>query len=201
MFAYLRGRLAESLPNQVTVDVGGVGYHLLVPLSTYDALPAPGGEVKILTHLIIREDSHTLYGFLTSSERDLFRLLIDRVTGVGPKIAMSVLSAMPVEDFKNAVVRGDLARISKIKGLGKKTAERIVLELKDNVGVTAAWEAAHLTAPPAAAAYNDAVLALINLGYKQAEARQAVSQLSGSAELGAQPTTDQILRAALRNLN
>jgi Holliday junction DNA helicase RuvA len=203
MITFLRGTLAESMPNRATIDVNGVGYEVLIPLSTYDALGEIGRPTRILTHLHIRENEHTLYGFGTDEERDLFRLLIGRVTGIGPKLGMAVLSGMSVTNFKGAVVNGDVTSLSKISGLGKKTAERIVLELKDKVGVAAAWEAASSghSPSPEAAALNDAVLALISLGYKQVDAHKAVKKLADSGELGATPSVDDFIRGALRVLS
>src|SRR5580658_9354492 len=130
MITFLEGTLAEALPTQVVVAVQGVGYQVLIPLSSFDRLPAPGSKVKILTHLQVREDAHILYGFMSAEERDLFRLLVEHVSGIGPKLALAVLSGMPVAAFKTAVVHGATDAISRVKGLGKKTAERIVLELK-----------------------------------------------------------------------
>jgi holliday junction DNA helicase RuvA len=179
MITFLAGKLAAALPTQAIVEVGGVGYELLIPLSSYDRLPAVGQSLHILTHLHVREDAHILYGFMTVSERDLFRLLVNNVSGIGPKLALAVLSGMSVSNFKNAVVSNDVAMLSKISGLGKKTAERIVLELKDKLGVAAAWEAASAThAPtPEQGQANEAVLALIALGYKQVDAHKAVRDL------------------------
>jgi Holliday junction DNA helicase RuvA len=179
MITYLNGKLAAALPTQAIVDVSGVGYEVLIPLSSYDKLPSAGQPVQILTHLHVREDAHILYGFMTAAERDLFRLLVNHVTGIGPKLALAVLSGMSVNHFKVAVVNSDVTSLSKISGLGKKTAERIVLELKDKVGVTAAWEAASAThAPtPEQEQANEAVLALIALGYKQVEAHKTVREL------------------------
>ena len=198
MITFLKGVLVESLPNRAAIDVNGVGYEVLIPLSSYDRLPEIGQAVQILTHLHVRENEQTLYGFGTADERDLFRLLIGRVTGVGPKVAMSVLGGMGVMQFKACVVNGDRASIAKIKGLGKKTAERIVLELKDKVGVAAAWEAAGQE-DESSVTVNDAVLALITLGYKQVEAHKAVKAASGNAGDGA--SSDDLVRAALRILN
>src|SRR5438105_11266533 len=141
MIDFLHGKLVESLPTQVTVDVNGVGYEALIPLSSYDKLPAPGGEVKLLTHLAIREDAHVLYGFMTAAERELFRLLINTVSGIGPKIALNILSGMNVTAFRGAVANGDVKALSQISGVGKKTAERIVVELRDKVGAVGTWEA------------------------------------------------------------
>src|SRR5207253_3206047 len=155
-----------------------------IPLSSYDKLPPAGQPVRLLTHLHVREDAHVLYGFMTPAERDLFRLLVNNVTGIGPKLALAVLSGMSVNNFKSAVVNSDVAALSRISGLGKKTGERIVLELKDKVGVAAAWEAASAAHAPTAEQEraNEAVLALIALGYKQAEAHRAVRDLQTKGE-------------------
>src|ERR1043166_8772981 len=158
MITFLDGKLVVALPTQATVDVGGVGYEVLIPLSSYDKLPAVGQSIHILTHLAVREDAHILYGFMTAPERDLFRLLVNNVSGIGPKLALAVLSGMSVTNFKTAVVKSDIGAISKISGLGKKTAERIVLELKDKLGVAAAWEAAtaaHAPTPERHAAFRE----------------------------------------------
>jgi Holliday junction DNA helicase RuvA len=179
VITFLEGRLAAALPTQAIVDVNGVGYELSIPLSSYDKLPVPGQPVRILTHLHVREDAHILYGFMTAAERDLFRLLVNNVSGIGPKLGLAVLSGMSVSTFKSAVVNSDVASLSKISGLGKKTAERIVLELKDKVGVAAAWEAAsagHAPSPEQEQA-NEAILALIALGYKQVDAHRTVHDL------------------------
>src|SRR5690554_4703517 len=134
MIARVRGTVLEAHPNRLIVDVGGLGYEIAVPLSTFDRLnPTEGARVDLRTHLHIRENAQTLYGFASGEERDLFLLLIERVSGIGPAIAMAVLSGMPVGQFKSCVVGGDAAALAKIKGLGKKTAERIILELKDKV--------------------------------------------------------------------
>ena len=201
MIAFLAGQLVQSFPTHVTVDVAGVGYEVLIPLSSYDRLPLSGERIRLLTHLQVREDAHILYGFMTEGERDLFRLLLNNVSGVGPKLALAVLSGMSVASFKSAVVAGDTTAISKLKGLGKKTAERIVLELRDKVGVAAAWEAASAAnAPsPAEASLNDAVLALISLGYKQVEAHKAVRQVRDAAPAGTM-AVDDLVRRALKSL-
>lgn len=199
MISYLHGTLADSLPTHCIVDVAGVGYEVLIPLSTYDKLPPPGGEVQLLTHLAVREDAHILYGFASGEERDLFRLLVHHVTGVGPKLALAVLSGSTPLNFKGAVVEGDIATLSRIKGLGKKTAERIVVELRDKVGVSAAWEAASASRSltPAEQQVNDAVLALISLGYKQADAHKSVRALM-ERHPGAQ--VEDLIREALKTL-
>lgn len=197
MIARLRGNVLEALPGRLVVDVNGVGYLVTVSLGTYDSLnPVVGKEVELRTHLHIRETAHTLYGFATDAEKELFLLLIERVTGIGPAIGMAVLSGMPVEHFKACVVNGDAAALAQIKGLGKKTAERIILELKDKVGVAEAWQAAAGEVAPSAAV--DAESALIGLGYKQAEARKAVAAVT---KLRTDASTEDILRDALRMLN
>lgn len=200
MITFLEGKLEEALPTQIVVNVRGVGYQVLIPLSSFDRLPTPGTEIRILTHLVIREDEHLLIGFWTKAERDLYRLLVHHVTGVGPKLALAVLSGMSVDGFKAAVVAGDTALISKISGVGKKTAERVVLELKDKLGVAAEWEASSAKNAPTVAetAVHDAVLALITLGYKQVEAHKAV-RLALEAEGGA-AASDALVRGALKIL-
>ncbi len=200
MITFLHGRLAQALPTQATVDVNGVGYELFIPLSSYDKLPTPGQPIEILTHLHVREDAQVLYGFMTAAERDLFRLLVNHVSGIGPKLALAVLSGMSVNNFKAAVVNSDVASLSKISGLGKKTAERIVLELKDKVGVAAAWEAAssaHAPTPEQEQA-NEAVLALIALGYKQVDAHKSVRDLQERE--GAGKTAEELVKLALKRI-
>ena len=201
MIAFLRGILAEALPHRVTLDGHGVGYIALIPLTTFDKLPQIGAEVQLLTHYHVTDRDHTLFGFMTSDERDLFRLLMDRVSGIGPKMALSVLSGLPVAAFKDAVIAGDVKALSRIKGVGGKTAERIVLELKDKVGVVTAWQAAQTakgTHDLKQEAQSDAVLGLIALGYKQSEAIKAVNELAKQSELD---TADKLIREALRSMN
>jgi len=200
MIGFLEGTLDESLPTHVVINVQGVGYHALIPLSSFDRLPAVGARVRILTHLHVREDALTLYGFHSAAERDLFRLLLHHVTGIGPKLALAVLSGMSVESFKAAVVGADAVAISRISGVGKKTADRVILELKDKVGVAATWEAASLArsggTDPAA---GDAELALISLGYKQVEAHRAVAAAIKESGGGAMESAD-LVREALKRL-
>src|SRR5262245_18110433 len=141
MINFLCGKLVEALPTQVTVDVNGVGYEVLIPLSSFDKLPLPGQDVKLLTQLVVSEDAHTLYGFASAAERELFRLLINNVSGIGPKTAANVLSGMNAVTFRGAAANGDLKALSPISGVGKKTAERIVVEFRDKIGAAGAWEA------------------------------------------------------------
>jgi Holliday junction DNA helicase RuvA len=198
MITFLHGKLIDALPTQVTVDVNGVGYEALIPLSSFDKLPLPGQPIKLLTQLVIREDSHSLYGFMTSEERDLFRLLINTVSGIGPKTALNVLSGISVTAFRGAVANGDLKSLSKISGVGKKTAERIVVELKDKIGMAGAWEAASAKHGLSAdeQRINDAVLALVALGFKQVDAHDAVR--GAQAVLGVQATVEELVRVCLK---
>jgi len=200
MITFLDGTLIEALPTQIVVAVHGVGYQVLIPLSSFDKLPPPGSSVKILTHLQVREDAHVLYGFMTAAERDLFRLLINHVSGIGPKTALDVLSGTSITAFKAAVVSSDVASLARTKGIGKKTAERIIVELKDKVGVAAAWEAASSTHAPSNQdiQINDAVLALISLGYKQADAHKAVKQALVNA--GGNADSEELVRQGLKLL-
>lgn len=194
MIAFLRGRVAEAMPQCLVLDVNGVGYEVQVPLSTFDRInPIEGQEVTLKTHLHIRENAQVLYGFATDAERDIFRLLIERVSGIGPATAISILSGLNVSAFKAAVAGGDVQAIARAKGVGKKTAERIVLELKDKVGLAATWEAQQQgTTSPAAA---DAELALVALGFKQVESRKALKELLKNNPAA---DTDELIRGALR---
>ncbi|HEV2454412.1 MAG TPA: Holliday junction branch migration protein RuvA, partial [Verrucomicrobiae bacterium] len=188
MITFLHGKLIEALPTQAVVDVHGIGYEVLIPLSSFDKLPAPGGEIRLLTQLVIREDAHTLYGFMSAAERELFRLLINTVSGIGPKIALNILSGISVTAFRGAVANSDVKSLSQISGVGKKTAERIVVELRDKIGAAGAWEAASAqrALSPEDQKINDAVLALMALGFKQIEAHDAVR--AAAAALGANAT-------------
>ena len=197
MIAFLRGTVAEALPRSLVLDVNGVGYEVNIPLSTFDALnPIEGQTVTLKTHLHIRENMQVLYGFATDAERDIFRLLIEHVSGIGPATAIAILSGLNVAAFKSAVVGGDVQAIARAKARKLETAERIVLELKDKVGVAATWQAQQQgTTSPAAA---DAELALVALGFKQTEARKALA-----AHLKENPaaSTDELIRAALRRIS
>src|SRR5436305_4875272 len=195
MITFLNGKLVEALPTQVTVEVHGVGYEALIPLSSYDKLPVPGSEVRLLTHLSVREDAHTLYGFMTATERELFRLLINTVSGIGAKIALNILSGVNPTAFRGAVANGDIKALSQISGVGKKTAERIVVELKDKIGPAGAWEAssAQRALSPEDQKVNDATLALMALGFKQMEAHETVRAALNA--LGPQATLEDLVRA------
>lgn len=198
MISLLRGKLVAASPTHVIVDCNGVGYEAAIPLSSFDKLPAPGGDVRILTYLHVREDAHLLYGFMTEAERELFRLLLS-VSGVGPKIALTLLGGMSAVALKGAIVSNDIKSLSRIKGVGAKTAERLCVELRDKIGALGAFEAAGakhaLTAEDQK--LNDAVLAMVSLGYKQLEAQKAVH--AAIAKLGAGATVEEIVRQALKS--
>jgi Holliday junction DNA helicase RuvA len=198
MITFLHGKLVEALPTQAIVNVNGVGYEVLIPLSSFDKLPPAGADVKLLTQLIVREDAHVLYGFASAAERDLFRLLVNSVSGIGPKTALNVLSGISVAAFRGAVASGDIKSLSQISGVGKKTAERMVVELRDKVGAAGAWEAASAqrALSPEDQKINDAVLALMALGFKQIEAHDAVR--SAQAVLGDKVTIEELVRACLK---
>jgi Holliday junction DNA helicase RuvA len=168
MIGRLTGRLAAKHPPQVLVDVGGVAYELDVPMSTFYGLPATGETVTLFTHLVVREDAHTLYGFASNDERAAFRRLI-RISGVGARTALAVLSGLSVADLAQAVALQEAARLTKIPGIGKKTAERLLLELKGKLG--------ELAAAPSGEKASDVLHALLALGYSEKEALAATRGL------------------------
>ncbi|MEI7969129.1 MAG: Holliday junction branch migration protein RuvA [Betaproteobacteria bacterium] len=172
MIARLTGRIAEKHPPTIVVEAHGVGYEVDVPMSTFYHLPATGSEVTLLTHMVVREDAHLLFGFATEGEKHLFRQLL-RITGIGARTALALLSGLSVDEVYAAVAQQDSARLTRIPGIGKKTAERLLLELKDKV---AAVSPAAL-AQPGAPAGSDALNALIALGYSDREARAALARL------------------------
>lgn len=177
MIAYLKGVLAEKEITRVVVECHGVGYEAAIPLSTFDRLPAEGAEVKLYTHHEVREDAQLLFGFATKPERDMFRL-VTTVSGVGPKLALAVLSGLTVGDLQLAVSQGDAKRLAAVKGIGKKTAARIVVELKDKINpIEALANAAAETSREQGAVLRDAMLALAALGFSEDIARAKVQQV------------------------
>jgi holliday junction DNA helicase RuvA len=195
MIAQLRGTLGDKRPNQVLVDVGGVGYLVHIPLSTFYALGDLHSNVTLLIHTQVREDSISLYGFLSAREKHLFELLIS-ASGVGPVLALKILSGMSVDDLVPAVRAGDLARLTRIPGVGRKTAERMIVELRDKL---AAIEISEGVRQPVAVtgAAGDVVSALLNLGYDQHAAEKAVERAGAN---GGSETFETLLRAALQQL-
>jgi holliday junction DNA helicase RuvA len=196
MIGRLRGILVSKQPPWLLIDVGGVGYELEAPMSTIYDLPATGKEVTLLTHYAVKEDSAALYGFLHESERTLFRSL-QKVSGIGAKISLAVLSGVSTQDFARLVQAGDVVALTKIPGIGKKTAERIVVELRDRVdglGTNVPGLSATPGAPLDPAA--EATVALQQLGYKPAEATRLVQKVA-TAGVGAESIIRKALRAAL----
>ncbi len=185
MIGRLTGKLAAKHPPQVLLDCAGVAYELDVPMSTFFSLPATGDPVTLHTHLVVREDAHTLYGFATLEERAAFRQLI-KISGVGARTALAVLSGLSVAELSNAVTMQDAARLTKVPGVGKKTAERLLLELKGKIAET--------LAKPAAGSSNDVLNALLGLGYSEKEALLAVKGLPPSIAVA------EGIRAALKAL-
>jgi Holliday junction DNA helicase RuvA len=177
MIAFLRGQLAAKEPARVAMDVQGVGYEVFIPLSSYDRLPAVGETCRLLTYHHVREDAHLLFGFVSESERDMFTLLLG-VNGIGPRLALSALSGLTVRELRAAIAEGDTKRLGSISGIGRKLAERMVVELRDKIPAGEALEAVAGEKHGAGAQdvrLRDAVLALIELGYKQDAARKMVS--------------------------
>jgi holliday junction DNA helicase RuvA len=198
MIAFLRGRLAEKQPNRLIIDVAGVGYDVAVPLSTYYKIGEPGSEIALRIHTHVREDTLSLYGFLTSLEQQIFERLIS-IGGIGPKLALAVISGIEVADLVRAVQVGDVARLTAIPGIGKKTAERIGLELKDKLPRSTAGDAfADIDANvPGGELRRDVLSALLNLGYHRPLAERAVD--AALARAGS-PTFESALKQALREM-
>ena len=197
MISFLRGRVFEKHPNRLTVDVQGVGYDVHVPLSTYYRVAEPPGEVSLRVYTHVREDALQLYGFLTDLERQLFERLIG-VSGIGPKMGVALLSGMEARDLLACVQRADVARLTGIPGIGKKTAERIVLELKDRVAKLGVEpEEAAAAAAPGDRLRDDLLSALQNLGYHRPLAEKAADSALAA---GGEPTFETALKAALREL-
>lgn len=195
MIMYLKGRLAEKQPTHVIIDIGGIGYGALISLLTYDKLPGVGEECLILTHYYVREDRHELFGFSSPSEKKMFLMLI-AISGVGPKLALSALSGMSIRELKSAIIDNDVKRLTSISGLGKKTAERIVMEMKHRLDEGDALEAAGAgDTNKIDQRVADAAMALIALGYKQNEAsrmvRKVIEREPGSLDV------EEVIRKAL----
>ncbi|MCG3150450.1 MAG: Holliday junction ATP-dependent DNA helicase RuvA [Verrucomicrobiae bacterium] len=193
MIAYLQGQLAAATPTHVIVDCHGVGYSVFIPVSSFSKLPAVGSVVKLITyhHVIAQDGTQQLFGFATEEERDMFLLLIS-ISGIGPKLGCNILSSASVTGLRTAIATGDTKTLSSLRGIGKKTAERLVLELREKVG--SGTEA--VPAPPANPREADAAAALVSLGYKPADAQSAVTVAGKS--LGTSASVEELVRAALR---
>jgi Holliday junction DNA helicase RuvA len=197
VIAHLRGRILEKQPTRVVVEVGGVGYEVAVPLSTFYGLGAPGADVALRVHTHVREDMLALYGFATALELDLFNRLIS-ISGIGPKVALAVLSGIEPADLVGAIERGDLARLTAIPGIGKKTSERIVLELKDRLPRAPVAEPTNGTAAASAGLRDDLLSALMNLGYHRPLAEKAVD--ASLKVVGREAGFERTLKQALREV-
>jgi Holliday junction DNA helicase RuvA len=199
MITSVSGTLVSATPLAAVIECGGLGYEVHIPVTTAERLPAPGQAARLHTLAVYREDSQTLYGFATAEERDFFRLLVEKVTGVGPKMALSVMSKLSLPTLKSAIASGDVGLLSKCPGIGKKTAERLVIELRDTVGaaglVITAKTAGDAATPATDNRIGDAVLALTALGYKAADADKAVRQ--AWVALGPTATTEALIKKAL----
>jgi Holliday junction DNA helicase RuvA len=198
MIGSLRGRIAVKAPPQLLLEVGGVGYELEAPMSTFYGLPGVGEEVRLLTHLVVREDAQVLYGFATAAERQLFRNLL-KVSGVGPKIALGILSGTTVEGFAACVSSNDTAALTRIPGVGRKTAERLVIEMRDRLsGDELAAVPGFIPESAAGDAEGEAFAALVALGYKPAEASRLIKAAGASNASDAAATTEDLIRRALQ---
>ena len=196
MIAQVHGRLLRKAPQEAVVDVGGVGYRVTIPLSTFYRIGEPGQEVTLLTHTHVREDALALFGFLTAAEQALFERLIE-VSGVGPKLAVSILSGIEAPELVAALRASDIVRLTRIPGVGRKTAERLVLELKDKVQGLAATEEPAPAAAAAGSAKEDLVSALLHLGYSRPEAERGVDRALKEGE----GRFEDLLRRTLRILS
>jgi Holliday junction DNA helicase RuvA len=207
MITSIQGVLAAATPLSAIIELNGLGYEVHIPVTTAERLPGVGSTVKLYTHVIYREDAQTLYGFATAEDRDFFRLLIDHVTGVGPKLATSIMSKLSVASLESAIRAGDLTQLAKSPGIGKKTAERLIVELRGKLGPGSGTagdtvSSAEASTTPSASSGGkastrsaDAVKALIALGYKTADADEAVRH--AALALGAGATTEQLIKRAL----
>ena len=192
MIGFVRGKLVVKAPPHLTVDVGGVGYDIEAPMSTFYTLPAVGSDVRLLTHLVVREDAHILYGFGTQEERALFRNLL-KVSGIGPKIALAILSGVSIEGFTTCVRLQDAAALTRIPGVGRKTADRLLVEMRDRLDALGASSAMGALPNGENRTEGEAWSALVALGYKPAEVTQMLKPFAGSGG-----STEDLIRRALQ---
>lgn len=206
MIAFIKGQLIECQLTLAILEVNGIGYEVHVPLTTVERLPSLGDAVKLFTHATYREDSQTLYGFIDRESRDFFRMIVDKVSGIGPKIALNLLGSLSLQTLKVSIASGDVAMLSKAQGLGKKTAERIVVELKDKVlpkelsqetkvSPSILDKSQHADISQNLTNFQDAVSALLTLGYKATDADLAIRRASESMDENA--STEELIRLAL----
>ncbi len=192
MIGFVRGKLVVKSPPHLTVDVGGVGYDIEAPMSTFYTLPAVGSEVRLLTHLVVREDAHILYGFGSQEERALFRNLL-KVSQIGPKIALAILSGVSVDGFATLVKLQDTSALTKIPGVGRKTAERVLLEMKDRLDALNQASISGTMPMTPSSVEGEAWTALVSLGYKPAEVTAMLKPFSGQAS-----SAEDLIRRALQ---
>jgi Holliday junction DNA helicase RuvA len=198
LIARLKGTVLETTPLLAVIEAAGVGYEVHVPITTAEKIPAAGQECSLFIHSVYREDSAALYGFASREERDFFRLLVEKVSGIGPKIGIAILSRMSVELLRGAIANSDLALLAKCPGIGKKTAERLVIELKDKVGLTSSTATSAASSDNGSAShgvYQDAVSSLVILGYKPADAEKFVRK--ASSQLPADASVEALVKKAL----
>lgn len=199
MYSYFAGILAEKSPTSVTVDVNGIGFQLMIPLSTYQKLPEVGGKVKLLTHHVVREDAQLLFGFFTEDERSLFKLLLS-VSGIGPKLAITVLSGLGLQELKRAIVEGSTVTLTAISGIGRKTAERLIIELREKIviegrieGKSGDWLSKHEEL------VQDSIRALVSLGYSKQSAKTAIQKVLQDHQ-GGRLNTEFLIRESLKQI-
>lgn len=199
MISHIEGILSEANFTNVVIDVGGIGYFISVPLLVSEKLPLLGGKIKLYTHAVYREDAQTLYGFLTREERDFFNMIISHVSGVGPKTTLNIMSRMSLDILIQAIADRNITLLSKCQGLGKKTAEKLVLELSDKVGVKSAIKKnsiEDLCICSSSSSISDAVSALVSLGYRTNDADKAVQK--AVEKIGGNASTEELLKFALK---
>ena len=197
MYEFIRGKLVVSSPLKAIVDVNGIGYSIAVGLNTYSHLPQVGGEVLLYISFVVREDAHTLYGFLTLAEREFFEKLT-QISGIGPKTASALLGHLDLVDLQMAILHGNVALISKSPGIGKKTAERLIVEMRDKIKQDKTVQVSSLEPGQVRGVVGDAISALINLGYHPIEAQKAVKKISEG--LPKDPDLGRLITAALKVL-
>lgn len=197
MFAYMMGKLADKSPTSIVVEANGIGYQITISLTTHHQLPSVGSHVKLLLHFVVREDIQQLYGFYTEEERNLFRLLLG-VSGVGPKMAMMVLSGLELRELKQAIVDGAVPVLSAISGIGRKTAERIIVELREKIVVDGTSVKTHARFPAQDALTADGLQALVSLGYKKQAAKDAIQKVLSMQTGKEKMKVEELIRHSLK---
>ena len=197
MISFLRGKLLHKSPTEIIVDVNGIGYAASISLTTFQALENANGEINIFTHLYVREDTMQLFGFASEQEREMFKLLIT-VSGIGPKMAQTILSGMNTEELRNAIFSSNVTSLTTIPGVGKKTAERLIVELRDKLGKVETKESFLSSSSPQQQNFSEAVLALTSLGYNRANAEQTVRTVLQNSS-GTTLSLEEIIKRSLRN--